>query len=166
MIRRLLEYQKYRKAAEQLVDRPLLERQVWTRGAEEEKPNPDDQPLRQVSSFALVEALAQAMARVKVKQVHDVVVDRISITDRLNELVDSLRDIGAVRFFDCFNTDKPPAQLRHELVVTFMAVLEMARLGMVSILQHEDLGDIYLKGTEALRNVEDVEASFEPPPEE
>ena len=159
LIRRLLEYQKYRQVAEQLVDRPMLDRQVFTRGAEQEQP--DEKPLRQVSSFALVEALAQALARAKVKHIHDVVIDRISITDRLNEMVDRLRGAGAVPFLDCFDTDKPPAQVRHELVVTFMAFLEMARLGMVRILQHTELGDIYLKGTDALHNVDGVEKSFE-----
>lgn len=164
LVRRLLEYQKYRDAAQQLVERPLLDRQVFTRGAESGPGDEEKPQMRPVSSFALIEALAEVMSRSSVKHIHDVVINRITITDRLNELVDELRlHKGAVKFVDCFSWDQSAAQTRHELVITFMAILEMARLGMVRILQHVDLGEIYINGTEALRTVDEAETerSFE-----
>jgi len=162
LVRRLLEYQKYKKAAEQLVERPLLDRQVFTRGADLTPSNEEAPQMRPVSSFALVEALAEVMKREKVEHIHDVVIDRISITGRLNDMVDLLKNHkNTVNFFHCFSRKGGGAQTRHEMVTTFLAILEMARLGMVQILQHTDMGEIYLSGTDALHTVEDAEDAFD-----
>ena len=75
LVLRLLEYQKYRDAAQQLVDRPLLDRQVFTRGADLSPSEEDAPQMRPVSSFALIEALAEVMKREKVQHIHDVVVE-------------------------------------------------------------------------------------------
>ena len=102
------------------------------------------------------------MKREKVQHIHDVVVDRISLTSRINDMVDLLRShTKPVSFFECFTREGGGAQTRHEMVITFLSILEMARLGMVKILQHTDGGEIYLSGTEALHTVDDAEEAFD-----
>lgn len=158
LIRRLLEYQKYKEVALRLGERPMLGRQVFPRGSETEVVEPSQQPLQEVSVFALIEALARVLSQSRRELTHDVVVDRISITDRINEMVDLLRERTSMRLLDCFTLEGSLAQVRHELVVTFLAMLEMARLRMIRILQHSPEGEIYLTSTEALHAVGATEA--------
>ena len=161
LIRRLLEYQKYREVAEQLGQRPMLGRQVFPRGAPLEKVDPADLQLAEVGSFALIEALAEVARRTRVELTHDVMVDRISITDRINEIVDSLSQEETIRFVDCFApTARSKAQLRHNLVVTFLAILEMARQQMIRIYQNVEEGEIYLTRTSVLHTVEQVNEEY------
>jgi segregation and condensation protein A len=153
LIRRLLEYQKYKEAAAELDDRPVVGRNVWTRGAPMESDVPDaEAPLAEVSVFKLLEALADVLAKARVKLTHEVVVDRLSITDRINALVDRLEAEGSFSFRSCFviEGEIALAQLKHDVVVTFLAILEMTRLKLVRITQGE-ANDIFIT-----RAVEDV----------
>jgi len=157
LIRRLLEYQKYKDAADQLGDRPMLGRRIFRRGAPMEPLEPEElQPFAEVSIFALVSALADVLKRTHVHLVHDVVIDRISISDRINIIVDRLEQQETLRFEECFSLQGSLAQIRHEVVVTFLAILEMARLHMVRLVQHEELGQIYLARASDLQPVEEA----------
>ena len=164
LIRRLLEYQRYKEAAAQLGDQPKLGRRVFSRGIEMERPDPKDQPLAETPVFALIDALAEVLKRSKVRLTYDVVIDRISITDRINEIVDRLATNDTVRFIDCFDISDSGETARHELVVTFLAILELARLKMIRVHQQtgdaDDHGEIYLTRTTELRSVDDAEGSF------
>jgi segregation and condensation protein A len=147
LIRRLLEYQKYKEAAERLDDMPVTGRNVWTRGATIEGATDIGSataPLAEVSVFKLLEALADVLAKARVTIAHEVVVDRLSITDRINELVDRLDAEGTFTFRSCFEVpdETTAAQLKHDVVVTFLAILEMTRLKLIRITQGDD--DIYI----------------------
>ena len=143
LIRRLLEYQKYKAAAESLSGRPVVGRNVWLRGQKVEV-DPLEQPLAEVSVFKLIEALGKVMAKAKVSFAHDVVVDRISIADRIQQLCDRLEREEQFTFESCFAVDGlGPLQLRLEVVTTFLAILEMTRLKMIRLHQVED-GAIYV----------------------
>ncbi len=148
LIRRLLEYQKYREAAERLDDMPMTGRNVWTRGAPqgdgETDLAPASTPFAEVSVFKLLEALADVLAKARLNLSHEVVVDRLSIADRIHELVDRLDREGTFSFRSCFavTEEVSPAQLRHDVVVTFLAILEMARVKMIRITQDGD--EIYI----------------------
>jgi segregation and condensation protein A len=156
LIRRLLEYQKYKEAAAELDERPVIGRNVWTRGApiEEEVPGAEA-PLAEVSVFRLLEALADVLAKARVKLTHEVVVDRLSLTDRINALVDRLEAEGGFTFLSCFDLEGEVAfaQLKHDVVVTFLAILEMTKLKLIRITQdpQKDTNDIFIT-----RAVEDV----------
>ena len=145
LIRRLLEYQKYKDAAAALGERPVTGRNVWGRGARLEDviglhALPGGAPLAEVPVFQLIESLERVLSRAKVGSTHDVVVDRLSITDRINELVDRLEREGTFTFESCFAfLEKGGAldQLKHAVVVTFLAILEMTRLKLVRLAQPE-----------------------------
>lgn len=160
LIRRLLEFQRYKGAAEQLGNRPILGRTVFTRGTEPEKDDPKDRPLAEVGTFELLAALARVLERTKVKLGYEVTVDRITISERINNLVDELRARQTVNFSDFFSIEGTAEQLRHEIVVTFLALLEMTKLGMLRILQQHADGDIYLTRTERLHTVEAIDGDY------
>jgi segregation and condensation protein A len=144
LIRRLLEYQKYKEAAEALGQRPVVGRNVWTRGAPQEEVLAENvdvdarPPLKEIPVIALVEALDRALSRAKIRLTHEVSVDRLSVSERINQLTDRLDSEGSFTFESCFRfllEEMSLAQARHEAVVTFLAVLEMARLGLIRVWQ-------------------------------
>jgi segregation and condensation protein A len=151
LIRRLLEYQKYKEAAQQLGDRPVVGRNVWGRGSTAEDAAgvhvlPGGAPLAEVPVFKLIESLERVLSRAKVAFTHDVVVDRMSITDKINEMVDRLDREGTFTFESCFAFVEggfAAEQVKYQVVVTFLAILEMTRLKLVRLTQ-ADAGEIYI----------------------
>lgn len=151
LVRRLLEYQRYKEAATQLGERPLLGRQVFARGAPIERPAAIELPLVEVGTFELLAAFAEVLGRQQVEVGYEVTIERISISDRINEIVDLLQQHDSVRLLDCIDLEGSGAQLRHRIVVTFLAMLEMARLRMIRVLQERTGGEIYLTRTATLQ---------------
>jgi segregation and condensation protein A len=140
LIRRLLEYQKYKDAAEKLGGRPIEGRNVFGRGASSEAlsdlENAGPAPMADHSVWKLIEAFGKILDKTGPGTTHDVVVDRVSIADRINQLVDRLQaGNGSFRFESCFDLGLPELELRNQVVVTLLAILELARLKVVRILQ-------------------------------
>ena len=144
LIRRLLEYQKYREAAESLGNRPVMGRNVWTRGAPQEDALSENvarevvPPLAEVPVIKLIEALDRVLASAKIKISHQVTVDRLSVSERINQLADRLESEGSFTFGSCFRFLREEVTLeeaRHDAVVTFLALLEMAKLGVIRLWQ-------------------------------
>jgi segregation and condensation protein A len=153
LIRRLLEYQKFKDAAGKLADRPVTGRNVWPRGSSAEDVAglhalPGGAPLAEVPVFRLIESLERVLSRAKVTFTHDVVTDRISITDRINELADRLESEGSFSFESLFDFVEAGVsslgQIKGQVVVTFLAILEMTRLKMVRLTQADTDGPIYI----------------------
>lgn len=156
LIRRLLDYQKYREAAMSLGDRPVVGRNVWVRGSKrddavaEEVDRDLNAPLAEVPIDKLLVALENVLKRAKINLAHEVSVDRMSVRDRINQLVYDLEAEGELSFFACFSflEDGHPrgaGQIKHDVVVTFLAILEMAKLGMVKLSQPEGEEDIVIR---------------------
>ncbi len=142
LIRRLLEYQKYKHAAHELASRGIAGRDIFFRGAPvEEAVHTGLPPLAEVPLFSLVEAFQHVLAKAKLHISHDIVADRISITDRIHELVDVLRLRSRVMFEELFSGQAT----KFDLVITFLACLEMTRLKMTHLTQSDPLGPIYVE---------------------
>jgi segregation and condensation protein A len=145
----LLEYQKYKDAGEKLSSRGVAGRDVFPRGAPAEgradagagAPAQSQAPLAEVPLFTLVEAFQRVLDRSKVKLSHDVVADRISITDRIGELADLIAVRKRTEFEGLFEG----MTTKFDLVITFLALLEMTRLKMTRLFQTEPLGPLYVE---------------------
>jgi len=158
LIRRLLEYQKYREAAESLGGRPVMGRNVWTRGAPQEDALAENvereviPPLAEVPVIKLIEALDRVLGQAKIKISHQVSVDRLSVSERINQIADRLDAEGTFTFYSCFRFLREEVTLeeaRHEAVVTFLALLEMAKLGVIRLWQgvrEENAGEEHAAG--------------------
>jgi segregation and condensation protein A len=147
LIRRLLEYQKYKHAAENLGNRPIEGRNVFVRGTVMQAEG--QAGLAEHSVWKLIEHWAATIRRAKPEHTHDVVIDRVSIGDRINQIVDLLEaGDGMVRFEDLIGHDLPPIELRNKIVVSLLAVLELARLRVVRILHREGTGAFFLAQVE------------------
>jgi segregation and condensation protein A len=135
LIRRLLEYQKYKDAAERLGNRPIEGRTVFARGVPLEGGG-EAAGFAEHSLWKLIEQWAEILSKAAPKHTHDVVIDRISISDRINQVIDKLEAAaGSVRFDDIVGRDLSEAQFRHNAVVSLLAILELARLKVIRVLQ-------------------------------
>jgi segregation and condensation protein A len=155
LVRRLLEYQKYKLAAEQLGSRNLLGRDVFPRGSSEEVAG--GQPgLEAVSMFKLLDAFQAVLERTQQTKEHQIDFERFSITEKISELVDRLQLVKRLVFHEIFAADSS----RAELIITFLAILEMTRLRLTRLIQDAPLAPIYIE----LR-VSEEDAAAEPPDE-
>src|SRR6187551_3829304 len=142
LVRRLLEYQKYKHAAEQLGEKPVLGRDVFLRGAP--APSVDGEaPLAPISVFKLFDAFQRLLSHAKQTAEHLIDVDKISISERIIQLTDLLRGKGLTPFVDLFDEDAT----RSDLIVTFLALLEMTRLRMMQVVQEGPLSPILVELT-------------------
>ncbi|GAW66225.1 chromosome segregation protein ScpA [Geoanaerobacter pelophilus] len=142
LVRRLLEYQRYRDASQLLSARNLLGRDVFARtfdSPELAAMEPQEEPA-DVELFELIEAFQRVLARVSVDTFHDVVADGISIADRIGEVLSVLHAEKTVCFDALFTT----GMTRDLLVVTFLSILELAKLKLIRVTQVESLGSIWL----------------------
>jgi segregation and condensation protein A len=138
LIRRLLEYQKYKNAAALLGERPIEGRNIFGRGMEIESGD-GPAPLADHSVWKLIEAFGKLLEKAGPKVTHEVLFDRISIGARINQVIDKLEiKGGALRFDELFDLTLPEGELRGQLVVTLLAMLELARLRVVRVLASED----------------------------
>lgn len=156
LVRRLLEYQKYKQAGEDLARQDLLDREVFARRAAPPKvvPAEGDLGLAEVSVFKLVEALDRTLKAARMVIPHEVMVERISVADRIQELLDELREKSELSFFQMFTG----AHEKGRLVATFLALLEMARLKLITVRQDEPEGDIIIAASGASRGGGKLEA--------
>ncbi|HQY63522.1 MAG: segregation/condensation protein A [Myxococcales bacterium] len=143
LIRRLLEYQKYKLAAAQLEAQGIAAQNVFLRGAPPEPAlgEPALPPLAEIPLFRLIEAFQGVLAKSKVKIGHDIVADRISITDRIHELLAILETRRQVVFEELFEG----LVSKFDLVITFLALLEMTRLRMTRLFQTDASSPLYVE---------------------
>ena len=162
LIKRLLEYQKYKEAAEQLGQRPVVGRNVWSRGTATEDAVSEGvdtdaiAPLAPFPVHKLIEAFDRVMQQAKVKVAHNVLIDRLSVSQKIAELTDRLEAEGRFAFSSMFSflrdgIARSLEDIKHEAVVTFLALLEMAKLRLVALAQHEDEEIFISRATDDLR---------------
>jgi len=140
LVRRLLEYQKYKHAAEQLAASPVLGRDVFAHGV----PGLEAHGPARVSGlslFRLLDAFQVVLSRAKATVDHQIDFERFSITDRINQLSEILRDRKRLGFLDLFEGQTT----RADIIITFLALLEMTRLRLTRLFQEDALGPIEIE---------------------
>jgi len=137
LVRRLLEYQKYRAAAEELGRHDILERDVFARKARAERPLAPEGPegLADVSVFKLIEALDRAIGKAGPGLAADIQTDRLSITDAIGRVAEVLKARRRVSFEELLAGPEGARHDRAAVIATFLAVLEMARLKLLRVFQ-------------------------------
>jgi len=180
LLKRLLEYQKFKRAGQELSLRPVMGRNVWSRGASAADVAAGDiiseAPLAEVPVWELIELLAKTLGRTRRRLSHEVTVDRLSLADRINELTERLSLAPRVEFVDLLRdlarkeeAGTSGSPFGGQIVLTFMAVLEMARLRLLSIYQAEEMGSIYIAASSGIAPPAQPELPFarsvEPEPE-
>lgn len=148
LVRRLLEYQKYKAAAEDLGRQDLLGRTVFTRNVRMQ-PVPLDEGdlgLRELSVLKLIEAFDKVLKRLTPERQHEVTLERISIGDAIDRISRRLMEQESVEFWELFEGEVE----RHRVIATFLGLLEMVRLRLVRVLQKPTDESILILRTERL----------------
>jgi len=142
LVRRLLEYQKYKDAALDLDERELLGRDVFARKftAPELAVEEEDAGFYEVGIYDLVEALQDILARAPRDVVHEVGLEQVSIAERINHILGLLSGCDSLAFSDLFQ-EKPR---RNDVIATFLAMLELVKMRTVKLMQNDRCGSIWL----------------------
>lgn len=152
LVKRLLEYQQYKIASEELVGRAVLGRDVFVPLLPERVEVSKDGPI-EGSLYELVEAFSKIIKKVSSERFHEVAVDRISINDRIYQIVDMIKCDTTITIKDLLIGE----QTKFTIVITFIALLEMCRLKMIRVYQSSPLGELYVQG--ALKEVKDEDVA-------
>ncbi len=140
LIRRLLEYQKYKEAAENLGGMPIQGRDVFVRGAAVPE-NEGPAPLAEIGLFKLLDAFEAVLKRLEGRTTFEVTTERITISARISQLTDMLRDRRLCRFEELFDE----LYSRYDVIVTFLATLEMVKRHIARVYQADYGSTIYLR---------------------
>ncbi|RME29759.1 MAG: segregation/condensation protein A [Deltaproteobacteria bacterium] len=153
LVRRLLDYKRYKDAAEQLRQRPVLGRDTYDRAGTTADVVEDAEPLGEVSVFKLIDAFERVLKKSMKKVTREVVIRRISVVERIRYLAERLSESERLTFEELFESE-PSLQL---VVATFFALLEMARLKMIRLQQVEDTDKLYISARQKVFELEDLE---------
>jgi len=140
LVRRLLEYEQMKKAARKLDELPQLSRDfqlvcAWIeKDAVQRLPDVDPEDLRN--------AWLTIVARAKAQRHHKVTREQLSVRERMSSILRSLHGQGFLEFTQLFN----PLRGIADLVVTFLAILELARESLIQVTQHGSFAPIYVRG--------------------
>jgi segregation and condensation protein A len=161
LVQKLLDYQLYQDAAKKLYERPLLRRDVWPRGLREDLrgDEPGDIIIEDEGLFGLIAAYRRAMKKAE-RLVHRVRPKTQSIAGRVLEISHRLKVGAKVLLHDLLNVGDQP--YRNQLLITFLSMLELGRLGFVTLFQNETYGDLHIELKKPIeRNVLERVQEFE-----
>jgi len=148
LVRKLLEYKKYKEAAGLLRDKEIAYKNVFTRKAESEIPD-EDELLIEVSIFDLLSAFKNVVKNIKGSDTYEISVDEVSVTERINYIMEALGNSSYILFESLFSD----MTRKMELVATFLALLELIRLKLIKIQQTKRFGTIRIfKTVEETKN--------------
>jgi len=141
--RPLLEYLRLKEMAGELLDRELLDRDVFVR-----RLSPDytvqmegEEPLLDVNLFQLMDAFKKVLDERLPGVPLKVEFERWSLKDKTTHILERLKNEGAITFRDLFTEDRTIS----EFIVTFLALLELVNVGMIRVFQPDPGKDIQLR---------------------
>jgi len=135
--RPLVEYLQMKSVADQLVERNLLGEKTFIRTPDrgEFLTGPDDEFIK-IGLFELIDAFQKILERIPDDHRVEMSADEISVKDKITQIVDILEVKQSITFMELFS-DNPD---RFEIIVTFLAILEMVKLTLIRMVQHVQTG--------------------------
>lgn len=133
LVKRLLEYEKFKEIAENLRKRETEQREIFKRPKVETDKNTlnEKEVYFEASIFDLINAFSKAMEEVPKNVFYEVIKDEFTIEEKIHEILHLLLVKERVFFFDLFKKSKNKV----EIIVTFLAILELIRLKEIIALQ-------------------------------
>ena len=141
LIRRLQEYERFKKAAADMDELPRLGRDTWLGSGnppdlDRARPDPD------VDMRELLMALSEVIRRADMYESHQVTREALSTRERMSQVLEQLVGQQFVPFVALFSASEG----RLGVVVTFLAIMELLKESLVEIVQTENFGPIHIKG--------------------
>lgn len=148
LVRRLQEYERFKKAAEDIDRLPRMERDTMPTSIElvERKVV---RILPQVTLQEMLVALKEVMSRVEMFAHHHVNRDRLSVRQRMADILSNLREVAFVDFTRLFRAEEG----RMGVTVTFSAILELMKEGLIEIVQAEPYAALHVRAASGSRRL-------------
>ena len=160
LVRRLQEYERYKKAAQDISDLPRLERDTFVADAEAPERKIVTQ-LPDVSLKDLLMAFHDVLRRAEMFSNLHVLREPLSVRQRMSEILARIHTNAFCGFADLFD----PEEGRMGVAVTFIALLELLREAVIEVVQAEEFSAIHVRAAATVRLVSDEDGTIEPPTE-
>jgi segregation and condensation protein A len=139
LIRQLIEYKKFKEAASELHSRELQQERIFAREGGPFSALQEPLRLEEVGIFQLINAFQTVLKRIEARQdVQEIFTERFSVSEKIETILQRVAKGARLRFSDLFGN----AASRVEVVVTFLALLELIRLRQVRALQRNMFEEI------------------------
>ncbi len=148
LVRRLQEYERFKSAAESIDRIPRLDRDTWI-GSAELTERKSSKPLPQIAMQEMLLAFRDVVQRASMFAHHHVQRERLSVRVRMSDILASLERASFVEFVNLFK----PQEGRMGVTVTFVAILELVREGLIEIVQTEAYAPIHVRKGEGQRGL-------------
>ena len=127
LIRRLLEYQRYKDAAFGLRQREYDQQQLFTRSGEVVLDNSQEELMIEANVFDLLTAFQKVLKEKSFKKNYEIKVTTLSVSDRIGDILEILNASESVTFDSLFTT----LNTKQEIIVTFLGILELMRMQLI-----------------------------------
>ena len=156
LVRQLVEYKKFKDAADHLESLEKHMENVFGRESEHvELGTPPELDLRDASIFDLISSLNEALGRVKEENLQEIFAEQYTVSQKVTYIMENLKIAKRLSITDLFTG----MVSRLEIVCTFLAMLELIKLSRIAAVQDAHFGEIMVEGREpeALQAIEDEE---------
>ena len=127
LMRRLLEYQRYKEAAFELRQKEYDQQQLFSRTGEVVLDNSEQELLIEANVFDLLTAFQKVLKEKSFKKNYEIKVTVLSVSDRIGDILEILNASESITFDSLFTT----LNTKQEVIVTFLAVLELMRMQLI-----------------------------------
>jgi segregation and condensation protein A len=148
LIRRLQEYERFKTAAESIDRIPRMDRDTWV-GSAELGERKSSRPLPQIAMQEMLMAFREVVQRSEMFAHHHVQRERLSVRVRMSDILSNLERSSFVEFVNLFR----PEEGRMGVTVTFVAILELVREGLIDIVQTEAYAPLHVRRAEGQRGL-------------
>ncbi len=140
LIKRLLEYQKYKDLSVKIDEVPRLNRDTFViSGILANFKRKETMPTIKMSQ--LQEVFHEVLKRAEINASHNIQTETLSVRERMSKILDEINKQETISFIDCFDFNEG----KMGAIVTFLAILEMVKENLIDIIQNEDFSMIYLQ---------------------
>ena len=159
LVRRLQEYERFKRAAEGIDALPRLERDVWPTSAQLRE-RQVVRTLPQVTLQEMLIAFKEVVARSQMFAHHHIERERLSVGERMSDILAALGSEGFMPFVQLFRAEEG----RMGITVTFVAILELMREGLIDIVQAEAYAPLHVRAAAPGRTLHVVADNAAIPP--
>jgi segregation and condensation protein A len=158
LVRRLQEYERYKKAAEDIAELPRLERDVFVANAEA----PERKVVTKLPDVTLKELLIafhDVLKRAEMFSNLHMQREPLSVRQRMSEILARIKTSNFTGFVDLFDAEEG----RMGVAVTFIAILELLKEAMIEVVQAEEFAPLHVRAASSVHLVADDGEEVEPP---
>ena len=147
LVQRLIEYKKFKEAAKKLEEMELRQKNIFIRSSslEQYKSHDGEGVYFEASLFDLLTAFSKVLKEIPKKTIQEIIKDEFTVDEKIHQLLHLLMERESVRVNSLFASSKN----KLEIIVLFLAILELIRLKEIVVVQNKLFGEIEIRRNEA-----------------